>query len=112
MTRTLRVLQIEDLESDAALLVRLLEEAGYQVEAERVETAPEMQAALDDRPPWDLIVAGYRLPRFDAPSALRLLRQSGQDIPFIVVSAHIGEDVAVEIMKSGAHDYLVKDNLA
>jgi two-component system cell cycle sensor histidine kinase/response regulator CckA len=111
MSEPLRVLQIEDLESDAALIVRALEKARYQVEWERVEDAAGMRAALAARP-WDVIISDYHLPQFDAPSALGILRDSGLDIPFIVVSAVIGEDTAVEMMKSGAHDYLLKDRLA
>jgi signal transduction histidine kinase len=111
MNGPLRVLQIEDSESDAALIVRALEKARYQVEWVRVEDAAGMRAALAERA-WDVIIADYHLPQFDAPAALRILRDSGLDIPFIVVSAIMGEDTAVEMMKSGAHDYLLKDRLA
>ena len=111
MTEHLRVLQVEDHESDAALIVRLLEKAGYAVEAERVEDAAAMRAALSQRE-WDVIIADYRLPVFDAPSALRILLDSGGDIPFIVVSGTVGEVLAVEMMRAGAHDYLMKDSLA
>jgi PAS domain S-box-containing protein len=111
MSELLHVLQIEDCESDAALVVRILEKAGYEVVSERVEEAREMQEALAAAV-WDVIIADYRLPLFDAPSALRLLHESGRDIPFIVVSGGIGEDLAVAMMKSGAHDYLMKSNLA
>jgi two-component sensor histidine kinase len=110
MTELLRVLQIEDSLSDAALIERTLLKAGYTVYSERVMNAPEMKAALAKRP-WDLIIADYRLPEFDAPAALSLLHESGYDIPFIVVSGAIGEELAVAIMKSGAQDYLLKDNL-
>jgi two-component system, cell cycle sensor histidine kinase and response regulator CckA len=111
MSQVLRVLQVEDSESDAALVLRLLERAGYEIHSERVEDAGEMRAALE-RQVWDVIIADYRLPRFDAPGALRTLHETGQDIPFIVVSGAIGEDLAVAMMKSGAHDYLMKNNLA
>jgi len=111
MSQILRVLQVEDSESDAALVLRLLERAGYEIHSERVEDAGEMRAALE-RQVWDVIIADYRLPRFDAPGALRSLHETGQDIPFIVVSGAIGEDLAVAMMKSGAHDYLMKNNLA
>jgi two-component sensor histidine kinase len=110
MSKRLRVLQIEDSESDAALIVRLLEKDGYDVHAERVETAEQMRGALEGQS-WEVIVADYRLPKFDAPSALSILQQTGKDIPFIVVSGAIGEETAVSIMKSGAHDYLLKDRL-
>ncbi len=111
MSEPLRVLQIEDSESDAAIIVRLLEKAGYAVHAERVERAAEMRAALA-RQEWDVLIADYHLPQFDAPAALRILHETGPDLPFIVVSARMGEDTAVAMMKSGAHDYLLKSNLA
>jgi PAS domain S-box-containing protein len=110
MSSPVRLLQVEDCESDAALTVRLLEKAGYEVSPERVETAPQMRAALA-RQAWDIVIADYHLPHFDAPAALSILRDSGLDIPFIVVSGAIGEDRAVDMMKSGAHDYVMKNNL-
>ena len=111
MGKPLRVLQVEDSESDAALIVRLLEKAQYEVHSQRVEDAAEMRAALASQT-WDVIIADYRLPGFDAPGALRILHETGEDVPFLVVSANIGEALAVEMMRSGAHDYLMKDNLA
>lgn len=111
MSLPLRLLQVEDSESDAALVRRFLEQAGYDVTWECVETSPQMGAALAQGHAWDVIIADYRLPQFDAPSALRILQESGRDIPFIVVSGTIGEDVAVKMLKSGAHDYLMKDKL-
>ena len=112
MSTVLRVLQIEDSESDAALVQRVLKQTGYNIQVERVETAAEMRAALH-RPDagWDVIIADYRLPQFDAPSALAVLKESGLDIPFIVVSGTIGEELAVEMMRAGAHDYLMKGNM-
>jgi DNA-binding NtrC family response regulator len=111
LSASLQVLQVEDSESDALLIVRLLEKAGYTVRAERVEDAPGMRAALESQT-WDVIVADYRVPGFDAPAALRVLQETGRDIPFIVVSGAIGEDVAVQIMKLGAHDCVMKNNRA
>jgi PAS domain S-box-containing protein len=111
MREALRVLQIEDSESDAALIVRLLEKARYDVHPERVDDAAGMRAALA-RQAWDVIVADYHLPQFDAPAALRILHDTGLDIPFIVVSRSLGEDLAVAMMKAGAQDYLLKANLA
>jgi PAS domain S-box-containing protein len=111
MSEVLRVLQVEDSESDAALIVRLLEKAGYDVQAERVEDAAAMRAALAGKT-WDAIIADYHLPGFDAPAALATLQQTGLDVPFLVVSGTMGEDVAVGMMKAGAHDYLLKDHLA
>ena len=111
MEQLLSLLQVEDSESDAALVVRLLEQAGYYVGATRVESAEEMRAALS-RGAWDVIIADYRLPQFDAPAALRVLQESGHDVPFLVVSGTMGEEVAVAMMKAGAHDYLIKGALA
>ena len=111
MKRPLRLLLVEDSASDAALIVRLLEKALYAVHAERVEDAGGMREALA-RAVWDAVVADYSLPQFDAPAALDVLQQTGMDIPFIVVSGTIGEKNAVDMMGAGAHDYLMKDNLA
>jgi signal transduction histidine kinase len=102
---------IEDSESDAALIVRNLENAGYSVAANRVQTAGALRAALED-PAYDVIIADHYLPQFDAPAALAMVRESGHDIPFLVVSGTIGEERAVAMMKAGALDYLMKDNLA
>lgn len=110
MSTEIRLLQIEDSPDDAELMLRLLKKAGFLVYSERIETAAEMRELLA-RQPWDVIVADYRLPNFDAPSALSVLHETGNDIPFIVVSGAIGEEVAVEMMRSGAHDYLLKDRL-
>ena len=111
MSEILRVLQVEDSESDAALIVRLLEKSGYIVHAERVEEAEPMRQSLA-RQDWDVVIADYHLPQFDAAAALTILHESGRDIPFIVVSGMIGEDRAVEMMRAGAHDYVLKDRIA
>jgi PAS domain S-box-containing protein len=106
----LRVLLVEDSENDAFLVVRELERAGYEVFSERVETAAAMRAALEQSS-WDLILADYSMPNFSAPAALRLLQEVGRDLPFIIVSGSVGEEIAVESMKAGAHDYIVKGSL-
>lgn len=111
MEISLRLLLIEDSESDAALLLRHLEKGGYTVTVERVETAEQLDSALQQQD-WDIIISDYQLPGFDAPSALALFAVHGADIPFIVVSGTIGEETAVSIMKAGAQDYLMKNNLA
>src|ERR1700682_3212347 len=110
MAEPLRVLIVEDSEDDATLLVRELERAGYDVSWERVETAGSMRSALKGRS-WDLVVADYNMPSFSAPAALALLQQLEIDLPFIIVSGSVGEDIAVEVMRAGAHDYLLKGNL-
>ena len=111
MTTSLAVLMVEDSESDAQLIVRLLKKAGYDVVSEQVETAEQMRAAWG-KGAWDIVISDYSLPQFDGRAALTLLRETGQDIPFIVVSGTIGEETAVAMMKAGAHDYLLKGNLA
>lgn len=110
MSEVIRVLQVEDSVDDAELILLLLKNAGYQVNSQRVEAADQLEAALKAQA-WDVIIADYHLPEFDAPAALRMVQSTGTDIPFIVVSGAIGEDVAVGMMKSGAHDYLLKDRL-
>ncbi len=110
MKKLLRVLIVEDSEFDAQMLVSLLRKSGYDPACERVETAEAMQSALPART-WDIVLADYNLPQFNALSALRLLQESGLDLPFIIVSGGIGEDIAVAAMKAGEHDYLMKGNL-
>ena len=111
--RPLRLLLVEDSPDDALLVLRELKRGGYRVSHERVETAHDMRAALDEGGEWDLVISDHAMPRFSAPAALELLRYGGwPDLPFIIVSAHIGEDAAVKVMKAGAQDYVSKDNLA
>jgi len=110
-TKDLAALIVEDVESDAQLIARLLKKAGYELTYEQVETAEQMRAALTKRT-WDIVISDYSLPQFDGRAALMLLKETGQDIPFIVVSGTMGEETAVAMMKAGAHDYLVKGNLA
>jgi signal transduction histidine kinase len=111
MNQPLRVLIVEDSESDAALLVLELRRAGYGPESRRVQSAEEMRSALASEV-WDLVVADYRMPRFDGLSALGLVKELGLDLPFIIVSGHITEETAVAAMRAGAHDYVMKDKLA
>jgi len=109
--QSLRVLIVEDSEFDAQMIVSMLRKGGYDVVFQRVETAESMRAALTEAT-WDFILADYNLPEFSAPNALKLVQQSGLDIPFVIVSGGIGEDIAVAAMKMGAHDYLMKGNLS
>src|SRR5215210_9205714 len=112
MSAPLRVLLVEDSEDDALLLARSLRRGGYDPFWERVDTAATMEAALDGRG-WDLVISDHSMPAFNSLAALALLRRKGfVDLPFIIVSGQIGEDAAVAAMKAGAHDYLMKDNLA
>jgi two-component system, cell cycle sensor histidine kinase and response regulator CckA len=110
MNAHLRLLMVEDSEDDMLLILRELRRGGYTPDYLRVETASEMKAALGQS--WDIVIADYTLPTFSAPEALQLLQNYQPDLPFIIVSGTIGEEVAVAAMKAGAHDYLLKDNLA
>jgi two-component system, NarL family, sensor histidine kinase UhpB len=107
----LKALLVEDSEDDALLLALILKQGGYDLTSERVDTPETMQAALE-RQNWELVISDYVMPRFSGLAALRILQEKGLDLPFIVVSGHIGEETAVAAMKAGAHDYLMKDRLA
>src|SRR5215212_8121879 len=108
----LKVLLVEDSEDDALLLLRILRKGGYDPTWERVDTPADMEAALDGGS-WDLVISDHSMPAFSSSAALGLLRRKGfVDLPFIIVSGQIGEDAAVAAMKAGAHDYLMKDDLA
>ena len=111
MSTSIRVLLVEDSPDDAELLLCALRDGGYDLTYERVDTAAAMTAALAQQP-WDLIISDYAMPQFDALAALTLLQESGLDLPFLIVSGAIGEDTAVAAIKAGAHDYIMKDNLA
>jgi putative nucleotidyltransferase with HDIG domain len=111
MSAYLRILLVEDSEDDARLVLREIRRGGYEIETERVETAEAMQTALV-RQPWDLIICDFSLPRFSAPKALEVLKKSGLDLPFIIVSGTIGEESAVNALKAGAHDFIIKGNFA
>jgi signal transduction histidine kinase len=108
--RRLRVLHLEDSDLDHQLALAHLARAGLQVEARRIESRAEFAAEL--RGDWDLILSDYNLPGFSGLQALDMLRASGRLWPFILVSGEIGEDTAVEAMRNGASDYLLKNNLA
>lgn len=106
----LRVVVIEDNADDAELIVRSLKASGFDFDWVRVETSAAFREALANGA--DLILADYRLPSFDAAQALRIARAADSDVPFIVVSGAIGEDLAVAMMRMGADDYVLKDRLA
>ena len=111
MSTPLRVLIIEDQEDDATLMLRELRRAQFDPVFERIETEQEMRAALEQGG-WELVLADHGLPSFNSFQALKLLHEMDLDLPFIIVSGSIGEDVAVAAMKSGVHDYILKGNLA
>lgn len=108
--KPLNALVLEDSEDDALLLVRELEKQGFALKWERAWTAAAMKSCLEART-WDIVLSDYSMQGFDAPTALRLLQTSGQDLPFIVISGTVGEEAAVAAMKNGGHDYLMKGNL-
>ena len=106
----LKVLVVEDSSDDAELLLRALKQAGYDPSYALVQNAQGMRAQLR-KMEWDMVISDYVIPGFGGIAALKVLRDSGHDIPFIIVSGKIGEDVAVEALHSGANDYLLKDRL-
>jgi PAS domain S-box-containing protein len=106
----LGILHVEDSEDDVLLVVRHLQREGYAPAVTRVSDAASMKAALE-RSEFDVVLSDFVMPGFSAPEALRTLRESEKDLPFIVVSGSIGEDVAVEAMRAGAQDYFPKDRI-
>jgi PAS domain S-box-containing protein len=111
MTRRLNLLIVEDSVSDAELVVHQFKRAGFDLRWERVETAASLTSALTQQD-WDVVLCDYRMPGFSGAEALAIVRGSGLDLPFIFVSGAMGEDVAVEAMRAGAQDYILKNNLA
>jgi PAS domain S-box-containing protein len=110
MSEKLRILILEDRPTDVELMLREVRRAGYEPDWKRVETEPDYLAQLDQG--WEIILADYSLPHFDGLQALELLKERGLDIPFIIVSGTIGDEMAVAAMKAGASDYVMKDKLA
>jgi two-component system cell cycle sensor histidine kinase/response regulator CckA len=106
----LKILVVEDSRDDAELLIRAVKKAGYEPSFALVQNAQKMREELD-RQPWDLIISDYVIPGFGGIAAHKVLQESGLEVPFIIVSGKIGEDVAVEALHSGANDYLLKDRL-
>ncbi len=100
---------IEDNDSDAALVLRALSQGNFILESECVDNAKDFTAQLEKKD-WDIIISDYSLPTFDGLGALEILKEKGLKIPFILISGSVGEEKAVEAMKAGAHDYILKDN--
>jgi PAS domain S-box-containing protein len=109
--KPLRVLLIEDSKYDAELVRRELSKAGYELTCEVVDNLAAMRLALEERS-WDVIISDYSMPQFSGRAALALYKEMGLDFPFITISGTTGEDIAVEMMKAGVHDYVMKNNLA
>ncbi len=110
MTDALRVLMVEDSATDAKLVVQALVSMGLEVEFERVEDPESMRRALEERT-WDFVLSDWSMPKFSAMGALDVLKKTGKDLPFIIVSGTVGEESAVDAMHAGAHDYVLKDKL-
>jgi signal transduction histidine kinase len=111
MGKALRALIVEDVERDALLLVRELQRGGFDVTFERVDTAEALASALDQKS-WDIIVSDYTMPRFSAPQALALVKARRLELPFIIVSGTVDEEMAVGAIRAGAHDFMAKGRLA
>jgi DNA-binding NtrC family response regulator len=111
MKTPLNVLIIEDSEDDSFLIKRELQRGGYEVLIHRVDTVSGMNSALSSRS-WDIVISDYNLPGFDGLHALKIFKSFGLDMPFLLISGAVGEDIAVDAMKAGAHDYIKKDNLS
>jgi two-component system cell cycle sensor histidine kinase/response regulator CckA len=109
MPGSIRVLVVEDSEEDAALVLRLLRQAGFEVDSGCVDTAGGLTDALAKK--WDIVISDHSLPQFSGTDALKIVREIDGDVPFIFVSGNIGEDVATEAMRTGAQDYVLKSNL-
>ena len=109
--QSLRVLMVEDSEDDALLIIRELKKGGYNPVYERVETAAAMKKTLKEKQ-WDIILSDYKMPKFSGTKAIAVLKETNIDIPLIIVSGAIGEETAVECMRLGAHDYIMKNNLS
>src|SRR5581483_4056918 len=108
MADSIRVLIAENVPDDAELVADVLHQAGFEPEMYRVETEHEMREALN-RTRWDLVLLDYSLPTFSGAKALKLCQEIGCEAPIIIVSGSVGEATAVEMMKQGADDYVMKD---
>lgn len=111
MNKPLHILIVEDSEDDTVLILRALRQGGFEPDYQRVETADEMGRAMDEQH-WEVILSDYNMPHFNAIDAFSLMQERGLDLPFIIVSGAIGEETAVQAMKIGVHDYILKGRLA
>ena len=111
MSKPIKVLVVEDSEDDARLAVRMLRRGGFDPSYQRVQDIEGLRSALRQER-WDAVLSDFRMPGFNGVDALKVYRESGLDMPFIFVSGTIGEEIAVEAMKAGASDYVMKENLA
>lgn len=109
--KPLKALIIEDSETDALLLQEQLRAGGYELESVRVQTPADLRAALEAKS-WDIVFSDHNMPHFNSTEALAIVRAVNTDVPFLIVSGSIGEEVAVAAMRAGAQDYLMKGNMA
>jgi DNA-binding NtrC family response regulator len=107
MRQRLSILIVEDSIDDALILERELRQGGFEIATARVDCPRDLIDALQ-RQDWDIVISDYSMPSFSALDALKIVKESGIDLPFIIVSGAIGEDVAVAAMRNGAHDYMMK----
>ncbi|MDX5152482.1 MAG: diguanylate cyclase, partial [Acidiferrobacterales bacterium] len=111
MTKQVRALLVEDSEDDAELMLRYLKKEGFAVEYQRVDCEDDLQQALkNDR--WDIVITDHNLPGFSSDASIATVKKFNPDMPIIIVSGTIGEDLAVMAMRNGAQDYIMKNNLA
>lgn len=111
MSQPLHILLIEDSEVDAELLLEQIRHAGYEPIYRRIDTAAATLDALTNEA-WEIVISDYTMPQYSGLDALKLVKQHDPDLPFIISSGNIGEDIAVEAMRAGAHDYVMKSNLS
>lgn len=111
MKNKIRVLIIEDNKDDSVLEIDEIKRGGFDIVYEQIETRAAMREALRNKS-WDFIISDYSMPQFSGLDALEELKETGLDIPFVLISGTIGEDTAVAAMKAGAHDYIMKNNLS
>ena len=111
MSTVLHLLIVEDNDDDAQLVLVKLRRAGYEPDYVRVDNEEALRNALRERD-WQVVVSDYAMPGFSGLKALQILREHDKEIPFILVSGTVGEEIAVEAMRTGANDYIMKDNLA
>ncbi len=110
MIQDLKLLLIEDNDDDALLLERILKKDGFNLEIKRIQSEEEMLQAISEET-FDIVISDYSLPKFSGPRAFEIFKTKKIDIPFILLSGNVGEDIAVSMMKAGVHDYIMKENL-
>ncbi|MCX5893256.1 MAG: response regulator [Deltaproteobacteria bacterium] len=111
MNRSIQLLLVDDMEDEALLLVAELERQGFNIAWRRVETAVDLEAALQEQD-WDMVFCDYVMPNFSGPRAVQLIKQRHPDLPVIMVSGRVEEELSVEVMRNGAADSVQKHHRA